>query len=97
MASLGKCRTCDGKVSSEAPACPHCGQPEPYLDSAAPSVDGQPASHYRDPEPESYLYDLKQEVLTYLGDGKKIQAIQFVIRSTGWDLVESKRYVELFE
>ena len=33
MADLLKCRTCDKQVSSEAPACPHCGQPEP--DSAS--------------------------------------------------------------
>jgi len=31
MATLGTCRTCGGKVSSEARACPHCGQPNPSL------------------------------------------------------------------
>ena len=23
------CRACKGKVSKEAPTCPHCGQPKP--------------------------------------------------------------------
>ena len=32
MPNLGLCRACKGKVSSEAPACPHCGQPNPYED-----------------------------------------------------------------
>lgn len=30
MAKLGNCKTCTGRVSSEAPTCPHCGQPNPY-------------------------------------------------------------------
>lgn len=30
MAELGFCRTCSGKVSSEATMCPHCGQPQPF-------------------------------------------------------------------
>ncbi len=30
MVKLGSCKTCRGKVSSEAPTCPHCGQPNPY-------------------------------------------------------------------
>lgn len=30
MPVLGVCRCCRGKVSSEASACPHCGQPNPY-------------------------------------------------------------------
>jgi ribosomal protein L7/L12 len=30
MAKLGSCKTCQGMVSSEAPVCPHCGQPNPY-------------------------------------------------------------------
>lgn len=30
MPVLGMCRCCRGKVSSEAPTCPHCGQPDPY-------------------------------------------------------------------
>ena len=32
---LTACKTCDGKVSSEARVCPHCGQPEPYESSLA--------------------------------------------------------------
>lgn len=31
MATLGSCRTCKAQVSSEARACPHCGQPFPLL------------------------------------------------------------------
>ena len=27
MATLLRCRVCEGKVSSDAPACPHCGDP----------------------------------------------------------------------
>ncbi|MFA7382492.1 MAG: hypothetical protein WC001_03505 [Desulfurivibrionaceae bacterium] len=30
MAGLVSCKTCQGLVSSEALACPHCGQPNPY-------------------------------------------------------------------
>ena len=30
MAELGHCKTCTGKVSSEAKSCPHCGQPFPF-------------------------------------------------------------------
>ena len=33
MAELGFCKTCRGKVSSEAIACPHCGQPYPIDDN----------------------------------------------------------------
>lgn len=29
MPTLGVCRCCGGQVSSEAEACPHCGQPDP--------------------------------------------------------------------
>ena len=29
MPTLGPCRCCYGKVSSEAAVCPHCGQPHP--------------------------------------------------------------------
>jgi len=29
MASLSSCRLCGGQVSTEAQACPHCGQPDP--------------------------------------------------------------------
>ena len=29
MAGLSTCDTCNGKVSTEAKACPHCGQPNP--------------------------------------------------------------------
>ena len=32
MARLGFCKTCQGRVSSEAASCPHCGQPAPYQD-----------------------------------------------------------------
>jgi hypothetical protein len=32
MAKLGACHCCGGRVSSEAPTCPHCGQPVPFLD-----------------------------------------------------------------
>ena len=27
--TLTKCRTCGEKVSSTAPTCPHCGEPDP--------------------------------------------------------------------
>jgi len=30
MAVLGECKCCGIKVSDEAIACPHCGQPNPY-------------------------------------------------------------------
>jgi len=29
MPSLTSCRLCGGQVSTEAQACPHCGQPDP--------------------------------------------------------------------
>jgi ribosomal protein L7/L12 len=29
MATLTACKTCGGKISTEARACPHCGQPDP--------------------------------------------------------------------
>jgi hypothetical protein len=29
MAALGFCKTCEGRVSTEALVCPHCGQPGP--------------------------------------------------------------------
>lgn len=29
MASVVKCKTCGGNVSSEASLCPHCGQKDP--------------------------------------------------------------------
>ena len=32
MALLGFCKTCQGRVSSEAASCPQCGQPAPYQD-----------------------------------------------------------------
>lgn len=30
--TLGTCKCCGGTVSSEARACPHCGQPYPSTD-----------------------------------------------------------------
>ena len=41
MATLGECKTCGVKVSDEAIACPHCGQPNPYT---APDPDRGPWS-----------------------------------------------------
>jgi len=32
MPKLGVCNCCNGKVSSEAKVCPHCGQPDPFID-----------------------------------------------------------------
>lgn len=31
MADMGQCKTCRKGVSTEALACPHCGQPDPAL------------------------------------------------------------------
>lgn len=39
MAELLECPTCSGKVSSEAQACPHCGQPMTMLDDDDDYVD----------------------------------------------------------
>ena len=39
MAELGSCKTCKGKVSSEAIACPHCGQPDPYENNVSQVPD----------------------------------------------------------
>lgn len=30
MPNIGVCRCCRGRVSSEAAACVHCGQPNPF-------------------------------------------------------------------
>jgi ribosomal protein L7/L12 len=38
MATLSACRTCGGKISTEARMCPHCGQPNPYESSLAGKV-----------------------------------------------------------
>jgi len=38
MATLGACKTCKGKCSSDAPRCPHCGQPSPLSCFAAETL-----------------------------------------------------------
>jgi ribosomal protein L7/L12 len=38
MATLSTCRTCGGKISTEARVCPHCGQPDPDDSSLAVEV-----------------------------------------------------------
>ena len=44
---LTTCRTCDGKVSSTAPTCPHCGETSPgRRDSATETTEAKP-----EPEP----------------------------------------------
>jgi RNA polymerase subunit RPABC4/transcription elongation factor Spt4 len=56
MARVTNCKTCKGKVSTEAKTCPHCGQPNPadwcfiatvvYDSVSAPEV--QLLRNYRD-------------------------------------------------
>ena len=45
MAELKPCKTCSKDVSTEAMACPHCGQGSPVavVDAAAPVADASPA------------------------------------------------------
>lgn len=93
---LGTCKTCGGKVSSEAETCPHCGQPEPFVASYV-EVDESEIAEWRDPKPGSHLDLLKEEVVGYLEKGKKIEAIKFVRDSTGWGLAKAKKYVETLE
>ena len=38
MAALTACKTCGGKISTEARVCPHCGQPDPDESSLAGKV-----------------------------------------------------------
>lgn len=44
MPELGICKCCSGKVSNEAPACPHCGQPDPFLRGVPKITLVQPGS-----------------------------------------------------
>ena len=39
MATLGLCHCCRQSVSSEAEACPHCGQPSPYYPTDRPILE----------------------------------------------------------
>lgn len=44
---MATCRECGGGVSSEAPACPHCGVPSPAGKPAPPSIYGVTAKRRR--------------------------------------------------
>jgi uncharacterized membrane protein len=40
--ALQRCRECDGRVSTEAPYCPHCGAPDPAPAAPPPAVLADP-------------------------------------------------------
>ena len=44
---IGDCKACRGKVSSEAAACPHCGQPAPFKQQCSETLDHQDRSKGR--------------------------------------------------
>lgn len=49
MPKLGICKCCSGKVSNEAPTCPHCGQPDPYIE-VEPTVTDSTVATAPDPQ-----------------------------------------------
>lgn len=87
MPELGVCKCCLENVSSEAKACPHCGQPDPYI---AESNERQ-----RDMNLIKTIKEKTgQNIIQHIRDGKPINAIKYVREVTGWGLEEAKEFVE---
>lgn len=97
MPDLGVCKCCFGKVSSEAKACPHCGQPDPCI--AESNKNEEYINLIKAIEHDMKLIkdiseETKQHIRQLIRNGDPINAIKSVREATGWDLKKAKEFVE---